>query len=162
MGFKRGMWMLVMLLPLSVQAAGNNDAPPVQVMSAWVPEPPSVSRNAAAYVTVLGGGQDDILLGASSPVAEVVELHETSVAGGVLRMRPVAALPVSARQRIEFSPGGLHFMLINLNKPLRVGEKVPLELRFEKSGRIRTEAEVRSLPPTPAAGAGDMHHHSHH
>lgn len=161
MGFKRGMWMLVMLLPLSVQAAGN-DVPPVQVMSAWVPEPPSVSRNAAAYVTVLGGGQNDILLGATSPVAEVVELHETSVAGGVLRMRPVATLPVSARQRIEFSPGGLHFMLINLSKPLRVGEKVPLELRFEKSGRIRTEAEVRSLPPAPAAGAEDMHHHSHH
>lgn len=161
MGFKRGMWMLVMLLPLSVQAAGN-DVPPVQVMSAWVPEPPSVSRNAAAYVTVLGGGQNDILLGATSPAAEVVELHESSVAGGVLRMRPVASLPVSARQRIEFSPGGLHFMLINLNKPLRVGEKVPLELRFEKSGRIKAEAEVRSLPPTPAAAGEDMHHHSHH
>lgn len=153
--------LLLPVLPTGAHAAGP-DSSPVQLVSAWIPEPPSVSRNAAAYVIVLGGGQDDLLLGASSPVAEVAEMHESSMTGGIMRMRPVASLPVPARQRIEFSPGGLHLMLINLRQPLRMGEKVPLELRFEKAGRLKVEAEVRSLPPTPAESGGDMHQHHHH
>lgn len=135
---------------------------PVQLAGAWVPEPPAVARHAVAYLTLLGGEQDDVLLGIGTPVAEVVELHETSLADGILRMRPVASLPVKTRQRIEFVPGGLHLMLINLRQPLRYGGKVLLELRFEKAGVLNIEADVRSLPPAPAASGADMHHHHHH
>ena len=134
----------------------------VEVSGAWIPEPPAVSRNAAAYLTVLGGVQDDVLLSAATPAAEVVEVHETSLAGGVLRMKPVATLAVPARQRIEFAPGGLHLMLVNLRHALRYGAMVPLELEFRKAGKVRVEAEVRSLPPSPAAVGGEAHHHHHH
>lgn len=153
-------WVLgmAMTVPGMVLAAGA----PVQVVAAWVPEPPTVSRNAAGYLTLMGGGEDDTLLGATTPVAEVVEVHETSLAGGVLRMKPVATLPVPARQRIEFAPGGLHLMLINLRQTVRYGGTVPLELRFEKAGRITVDAEVRSLPPAPASGGAEMHQHHHH
>ena len=137
-------------------------AAPVQLDSAWVPEPPAVARNAVAYLALTAGEQDDVLLAVSTPVAEVVEVHETSLADGVLRMRPVSRLPVKAKQRIEFAPGGLHLMLINLKQPLRYEGKVALSLRFEKAGVITTEAEVRSLPPTPAARADDTHRHHHH
>jgi copper(I)-binding protein len=137
-------------------------AVPVQLDNVWVPEPPAVARNAVAYLALTAGEQDDVLLAVSTPVAEVVEVHETSLADGVLHMRPVSRLPVKAKQRIEFAPGGLHLMLINLKQPLRYEGKVALSLRFEKAGVITTEAEVRSLPPTPAARADDTHHHHHH
>lgn len=160
MSVLRKLW----LLPLLVAFGGPVHAgpAPLQVAGAWVPEPPAVARNGVAYLTLLGGEQDDVLLGAGTPVAEVVELHETSLANGILRMRPVASLPVQARQRIEFAPGGLHMMLINLRQPLRQGAKVMLELRFKKAGELKVEAEVRSLPPAPAAGDAEMHHHHHH
>ncbi len=135
---------------------------PVEVSGAWIPEPPAVSRNAAAYITVLGGSQDDVLVGAATQAAEVVEVHETSLSGGVLRMKPVATLAVPARQRIEFAPGGLHLMLVNLRQALRYGATVPLELEFRKAGKVRVEAEVRSLPPSPTAVGGEAHHHHHH
>lgn len=144
--------------PLPAAAADNER---VRVEAAWVPEPPAVAKHAAAYVTITGGTQDDVLLGADTTAAEVVELHETSLAGGVLRMKPVASLPVPARSRIEFSPGSLHMMLINLRQPLRYGGHIPLELRFAKAGKVAVEAEVRSLPPAPASGESGTHHHHH-
>lgn len=150
------------LMSLASMPLAAADVAPVQVVAAWVPEPPAVARHAAAYVTLVGGGQDDVLLGAATTAAEIVELHETSLADGVLRMKPVAALPVAARQRIEFTPGGLHMMLINLRQPLRYGGRIPLELRFEKAGKVKVEAEVRSLPPAPASSDAEMHHHHHH
>lgn len=156
------LWLLPLLACLGGGAAAAPAPAPVQVAGAWVPEPPAVARNAVAYLTLLGGEQGDVLLGASTPVAEVVELHETSLANGILRMRPVASLPVQARQRVEFAPGGLHMMLINLRQPLRYGGKVVLQLQFEKAGKLSVEAEVRSLPPAPAAGDAEMHHHHHH
>jgi copper(I)-binding protein len=137
---------------------------PVQPTAAWVPEPPAVARNAVAYLVLTGGDQDDVLQGVTTPAAEVVELHETSLADGVLRMKPVTSLPVAARQQIEFVPGGLHLMLIGLRQPLRYGGKVLLEMRFAKAGLLKIEAEVHSLPPTPAASRTEDHdqHHHHH
>ena len=151
------------LFPLLVSFAGAAVAGPaaIRMTDAWVPEPPSVSRNAVAYITLVGGEQDDVLLGASTPAAEVVELHETSLANGMLRMRPVASLAVQAGKRVEFTPGSLHMMLISLRQPLRYGQKVSLELRFEKAGKQLVEAEVRSLPPAPMATGAESHHHHH-
>lgn len=164
MMMRTGLRMLGMALATTVSATvlAAGGSAPVQVVAAWVPEPPAVSRNAAGYLTLMGGAEDDVLLGATTAAAEVVEVHETSLAGGVLRMKPVASLPVPARKRIEFGPGGLHLMLINLRQVVRYGGTVPLELRFEKAGLIRVDAEVRSLPPAPASGGAEMHQHHHH
>jgi len=150
--------LMVMGLLFSVSASAGESA---RAEAAWVPEPPPVARNAAAYVTLRGGARADRLMGVSSPAAEVAEVHETSLTGGVLRMRPVTTLPLAAGQRIEFTPGGYHIMLINVRQPLTAGGKVPLELRFEKAGSVRLEAEVRSLPPAASPEAGSAHHHHH-
>lgn len=150
---------LALTLLCAVQARASESA---RAEAAWVPEPPAVARHAAAYVTLLGGTAPDRLVGVSSPAAEVAEMHETSMAGGVLRMRPIATLPLAAGQRIEFLPGGYHIMLINVRKPLRAGATIPLELYFEKAGRVRLEAEVRSLPPATSTTSDPAHLHHHH
>lgn len=150
---------LALTLLCAVQARASERA---RAEAAWVPEPPAVARHAAAYVTLLGGTEPDRLVGVSSPAAEVAEMHETSMAGGVLRMRPIATLPLAAGQRIEFLPGGYHIMLINVRKPLLAGATIPLELRFEKAGRVQLEAEVRSLPPATSTTSDPAHLHHHH
>lgn len=149
---------MVLALFCAVPATAGESA---RAEAAWVPEPPSVARHAAAYVTLLGGAEADRLVGVSSPVAEVAEMHETSMAGGVLRMRTIATLPLAAGQRIEFAPGGYHIMLINVHQPLQAGSSIPLELRFEKAGRVHLEAEVRSLPPATAPSSDPAHLHHH-
>lgn len=118
------------------------------------------SRAAAANGTGAGfmtlrntGSQPDRLLSASSTIARTVELHTHVRDGDVMRMRPVADIPVPAGQTVELRPGGFHVMLIGLTAPLRQGTQVPLTLRFERAGEVRVELSVE------AAGARGGQHH---
>ncbi len=94
----------------------------------------------------------DRLVSASSPAAERIEVHQTSFEEGMARMRRVETLPLQERARVEFAPGGTHFMLIGLTAPLEVGTRFPLELRFENAGTIVLDVEVM------AADADHSHH----
>ena len=38
---------------------------------------------------------------------------------------------IPANKSVEFKPGGLHVMLMNVAKPIKPGDKVPLVLTFE-------------------------------
>ena len=44
----------------------------------------------------------------------------------------------------HFEPGGYHVMLIDLVKPLEVGQTVPVTLTFAKAGTIEVTATVRA------------------
>ena len=39
-------------------------------------------------------------------------------------------------------------MLVDIKPPFKAGEKVPLVLRFQNAGEIKTELEVRALGAT--------------
>ena len=111
------------------------------------------NTNGAGFMTIRNtGAQPDRLLSASTPIARVVELHTHIREGDVMRMRPVADIPLPAGETVRLRPGGLHVMLIGLNEPLRQGAEVPLTLRFERAG------EVRVMLAIEAAGARGGHH----
>lgn len=96
------------------------------------------------------GAAGDRLVGVSSPVSARVEIHEMAMEKDTMRMREVKGVDVPAKKSVEFKPGGYHLMLIELKAPLKQGDKVPVTLRFEKAGEVKTELVVESL----AAGIG--------
>ena len=99
----------------------------------------------AAYFTIANGlGEDDVLVGASSSVAEATEVHETYDAGeGMMGMRERASLPIAANSVTEFKQGGLHVMFLRLTEELAEGDEVQFTLQFEKAGEISVTAPVR-------------------
>jgi copper(I)-binding protein len=100
--------------------------------------------NGAVYVTLTNAGaQADSLVSASSDAAQTVELHEAKNEGGVMKMRPVQAIPVPANGKTELKPGGYHIMLMGLKHDLKPGEKVAVTLKFERGGEMRVEAPVK-------------------
>jgi copper(I)-binding protein len=100
--------------------------------------------NGAVYVTLTNAGaQADSLVSASSNAAQTVELHEAKNEGGVMKMRPVQAIPVPAKGKTELKPGGYHIMLMGLKHDLKPGENVPVTLKFERGGELRVEAAVK-------------------
>lgn len=114
-------------------------------------------RSSAAYLTMHNGGTaPDRLLGASSPAAASVSVHDSSNAGGVMRMRAAGPVALRPGQAITMKPGGLHLMLMGLKAPLRPGARLPLLLRFEKAGTIRVDLPV--MAPGSAMASG---HHGH-
>jgi len=104
-------------------------------------------------------GTADRLTGASSDVADKLQIHEMKVENGVMKMREVAGgLPIPASGSVVLKPGSYHVMLIGLKKPLTVGEKFPLTLTFEKAGNISVTVPVQAMGATEQKGGmGDMH-----
>ena len=99
----------------------------------------------AVYLTIVNSGdQPDRLVGAMTDVAEVAEIHQTRVEGGVAHMEPVKdGLTIPAEGQVVLEPGGYHIMLIGLKKPLQPGDRFTLMLHFEHSDPINVEVEVR-------------------
>jgi hypothetical protein len=121
----------------------------VSVESAWArPTPPS-AKLGAGYLTVVNAGAADRLVGARSPAAARVEMHVTLRDGEIMRMREVKELSLPANGRLEFKPAGAHLMLVDLKRPFKQGDKVPVTLRFEKAGEVKVDLLVGRRPAEP-------------
>lgn len=116
----------------------------IVVEGAWARPSPMMAGNGAAYMVIRNTGSvDDALIGVASDVAEMVEIHETTMEGGMAGMHSVEAIPVPAGGSISLEPGGYHVMLIGLKEQLQAGQTITLTLTFEKAGQITVQAEVR-------------------
>jgi VCBS repeat-containing protein len=113
-----------------------------------------------AKLTSATGGK---LVGASSPAAGAVEVHEMKMDGDRMTMAAVPALDLPAGKAVELKPGGYHIMLLGLKQPLKAGEKVAVTLVVEgKDGKrenVDVQAEVRALGAQQPAGHDAQHKH---
>lgn len=117
-----------------VWARSTAPAAQTQAMASTpVPEMGAMSAVSAAYMTIANAGAVGVrLVSAESPVAGMVEIHETVMDGDVMQMRPVAAgIDLPAGGVVVLAPRGLHIMLMNLAQPLETGQAVWLTLTFE-------------------------------
>ena len=129
----------------------------VAVTDPWVRGTVAGQRATGAFMT-LTAQADSTLVGASSPVAKIVEIHEMTMDGGVMKMRAITRLELRAGQTVALKPGGYHVMLMALQRPLKDGESVPITLAFEsRDGRrqsVEVQAAVRPLAATAPAPSG--------
>jgi copper(I)-binding protein len=120
----------------------------VKVTSAWARATVAQQKVTGAFARI-ESTEATRLVAVNSPAAARVEIHEMSMADGVMKMREVDAIAVPAGQALELKPGGFHLMLMDLKKPVAAGEAVPLSFVFEdKAGKRRTvevKAEARAL-----------------
>jgi periplasmic copper chaperone A len=137
---------VVLLAALALTACGGSGGTTggITVSDAWARPSPMMNRAGAAYMVLQNNGAaEDKLLSVESDVAQTIELHETKESGGMMSMSPVPNIPVPANGKAELKPGGLHVMLIGLNRELKAGDKVQLTLNFEKAGKVPVTAEVK-------------------
>ncbi|MBI4937830.1 MAG: copper chaperone PCu(A)C [Nitrosomonadales bacterium] len=89
------------------------------------------------------------LLGVSSPVAGVVEMHSMTHDKGVMKMRPIASLPLPPGKTVELGSEGNHVMLLELKQPLKAGDSIPFSLAVQFAGKrkatVQATAAVRPL-----------------
>ena len=122
----------------------------VDVEAAWA-RPTVAGQTGTGAFMRLKSKDGARVLGASSAVAGVVEIHEMAMSGNVMRMRPLPSLDLPAGSTVELKPGGNHIMLMDLKRPLTVGEKIKIELRLQGAdGKLVTQPvdfEVRPRAP---------------
>lgn len=115
----------------------------VKVEDAWVRATVPAQRSTGAFLTITSS-RDAKLVGAASPVAKIVEIHESFHKDGVMRMEARPSIDLPAGKAVRLKPGGLHVMLMGLAKPVAAGDPVPLSLMVEEGGR-RSTIEVRAV-----------------
>jgi copper(I)-binding protein len=113
---------------------------------AWARQSMGMDLAVAVYVNVTNEtGAADALVGATSPAAATVEVHETTAdASGQMAMHPVEKIALPVGGTVELKPGGYHVMLIGLTGELMAGDKVEVTLQFETAPDLVVTAEVRA------------------
>ena len=134
----------------------------VSVKDPWVRGTVQGQSATGAFME-LTGKSNARLVGAASPVAKTVEVHNMKVENGVMKMFPVDVIDLPAGKPVKLAPGGYHVMLMGLQKPLNAGDKVPLKLTFELANKKREtvdlNVDVRDMKG--AAKPEPKGHHGH-
>ena len=113
----------------------------------WVRGTVPAQTSSGAFVT-LTSTTDAKLVGAKSPLAKIVEIHESKLHNGVNHMNAVDSVALPAGKPVSLVPGGHHVMLMGLAKPLNPGDVVPIVFTIEERGKrseLAVKAEVRPL-----------------
>lgn len=115
---------------------------------AWARATVAGQNMGGAFVT-LTSDRDAQLIGATSPVAEKMELHTMKMEGEKMLMAQVSSIPLPANTQVQLKPGSLHLMFMGLKQPLTEGQAVPITLKIKlSSGYVETltiQAPVKSL-----------------
>jgi len=135
----------------------------LEATGAFIRASPKVANAGAGFVTIKNSGkQDDKLVAASANVSKTVELHTHIKDGEIMRMRQVESIAVPAGGAAELKPGGDHIMFIDLNGPLKEGDKVDVTLKFEKGGDVKITMPVLSVGAMAAPAGMDANQHMQH
>src|SRR3569623_2192106 len=74
----------------------------------------------AAYLTISNAGKTpDKLVSIHCACAASAMVHESRTQNGISSMRMVGELAIPAGGKVEFTPDGLHVMLVGLKGPLK-------------------------------------------
>lgn len=137
-----------------------NAAEVVSIDNAWVRSTLPGQEVGAAYMT-LTSKQDTELVRAESDVTKSVEIHSMRMQDGVMKMRMLDAIKLSANKPYKLAPGGFHLMLFDLKKPLVAGQYVNIELTF-KTGAKEFKQKLKVLVKASERDEAHHHHHDHH
>jgi len=98
----------------------------------------------AAFMIIKNKGEADRLIAATTPIADITELHQNLIDpdDGIMMMRKIRALDIPANSQAILKPTEYHIMFINLKGPLTIGINVPVTLTFEKMGDIKIDVPV--------------------
>jgi copper(I)-binding protein len=145
------------LLNISVMAAAQQfRADSIIIRQPWIRATPAGAKVAGAYMTIINtGSESDRLIGLVLPQAGSASVHEMTMNGNVMQMREIqGGLEIKPGQTIEFSPSGYHVMFTELHEPLKQGDAVKGQLRFEKAGSVDIQYRVEGI-----GAQGPEHHH---
>jgi len=143
-------WVFGMLGLVSVQASE------VVIVGGYAREMPPGVVNSAVYLTIKNTSNEDVVLvNVSSERAAQVMIHQNTLQGDMMRMRPVEQIEIAAHDQFDFTPGGHHLMIMGLTKPLQAGQELDLLFQF-KAGQ-----GVEIMVPVVGNSDSSEHHNMH-
>jgi periplasmic copper chaperone A len=146
---------IALLIALASGAAPAQTADAaITIKDAWVRTTVPGQKGTGAYMKITAK-EGTRLVGASSPVAGMAEVHEMKMDGDIMKMRGLPGLELPAGKTVELKPGGLHVMLMDLKTALPKDSTVPLTLLFKDAKGVESKMELK-LPVAAIAPGGNL------
>lgn len=114
----------------------------VKVEEPWARATVAGQKSTGVYMK-LTATQATQLVGVSSPVAGVAEVHEMKMENNVMKMSAMPAINLPAGKPVALQPGGYHVMLMDLKGPLAKDSSVSITLQFKDSKGVVSQQEVK-------------------
>ena len=132
----------VLIVGLSAPAlAGSED---VVVEGAWSRASIGTNRPGAAYMKIRNTGDEAVTLTEiRTDIAMMPEIHRTSTNDqGVSSMAPAGDIEIGSGETVALEPGGLHAMLMRLQRPMAEGDRFQLTLVFSDGGEVVVDVPI--------------------
>jgi copper(I)-binding protein len=124
----------------------------VKVEGAWARATVQGQKGTGAFMSLTAKDATQ-LVGVTSPVAGVAEVHEMKMENDIMKMRALPALDLPAGKKVDLKPGGYHVMLMDLKAPLAKDSTVPVTLLFKDAKGVESKLELKLPVTTTAPGA---------
>ena len=105
-------------------------APDVKIENAWVASAEASDDMSVAFMSLFSH-EDLILTSVTSPKIKTIEMHNTLLEKGIMKMRMTHEIKIDHGKTFEFKSGGSHLMLLDFIGPLKAGQKVKLTFHFK-------------------------------
>ncbi len=135
----------------------------LQVMDPYARASTAMSQSGAAFMMLANPGDEDCrIIGASSDIAQRVELHtHIEDDAGVMRMVEVEeGFTIPAGGEYSLERGGDHLMFLGLTRAMEHGDDFIVTLMLEDGAEVEITIPV-DLERMPAHGHDHSHGHSH-
>ncbi len=102
----------------------------IKVENAWVRATVPKQQATGAFMKITSV-EAVKLVAVTTVLAKTNEIHEMKMEGDVMKMRAhLNGLDIPANTTVELKSGGYHVMMMELEKTIKAGDTVPLQLQF--------------------------------
>lgn len=132
----------------------NTMASAVTITDAWVKAIDDVSGMmpmTSFFMLVTNNSDRDVVITSGSVPADLsadaVETHEvvSNTSGDMVMQEAEDGITIPARSSVKFSPGTFHMMMLNLVKPILVGDTVTLSIVFADGSTTEVTGTAYSI-----------------
>ena len=135
---------IVLLTLLCLSTSLFADGSKIEFDQGWIKQLPPVVPMRAGYVQIHNPTSSDIeIIAAQSDAFARVEIHETQMVDGMMKMVELETLPLPAKSTVELKPGGKHLMMMEPLHAMQVGDKINLIFTFSDNQSSQVTLEVR-------------------
>lgn len=105
--------------------------------------------------------KDDQLVKVETALTPRAEIHNMIDENGIMKMRKVDFVPLTASGMTALTPDGYHIMLMDLKEPLKEGQTYDMIFYFKNSAPVTATIPVLSRKALSET-MDKMDHHGHH
>ncbi len=116
----------------------------LQFSNGWIKQLPPVIPMRAGYVTIRNPGDHLVkIVSMHSDAFKKVEMHESKMVDGVMKMLELDSLDIPPKGQIELKPGARHLMLIAPTRTMKIGEQITIQANLDDGTTQTLQLEVK-------------------